>query len=150
MARYVVHIRSPKAPAEAFDFMADLSNFALWDPGVVSARQITGDGHHLAAVYEVVVKAVRGTMPLEYEITEYEAPSRFVARAESARLVSLDTITVTPTEEGSVVTYDAELTLAGWLGIADPVLGLAFRRIGDRAAEGLLAALSGERVDDPR
>ena len=36
MARYVVHVRSPKAPADAFAYMADLTNFAEWDP--VGAR----------------------------------------------------------------------------------------------------------------
>jgi hypothetical protein len=48
-----------------------------------------------------------------------------------------------------VVTYAAELTLAGWLGRsgrADALLARAFRRIGDRAAAGLRAALGGFAV----
>ena len=48
-----------------------------------------------------------------------------------------------------MVTYDAELTLNGPLGLADPLLGIGFKRIGDRAAEGLIIALDGERVADP-
>ena len=42
------------------------------------------------------------------------------------------------------------LGLTGWLvRFADPLLGLAFGRIGDRAAGGLIDALDGERVDPP-
>ena len=50
---------------------------------------------------------------------------------------------------GSTVTYDAELTLNGLLGLADPLLGLSFKMIGDRAAQGLVRALDGERVTEP-
>ena len=64
-------------------------------------------------------------------------------------LTSLDTITVVGDGSGSVVTYDAELTLNGPLRLADPLLGLSFKRIGDRAAAGLIRALDGERVTDP-
>lgn len=150
MARYVVHVRSPKPPVESFSYMADLCNFARWDPGVTSATQIEGDRPALGAIYEVSVKAVRGTLPLQYELTEYDEPNRLVARAESKRLLSLDTITVEPTEGGSIVTYDAELTLTGALGVADPLVRLVFRRIGERAAAGLIRALGGERVASPR
>ncbi len=43
----------------------------------------------------------------------------------------------------AVVTYEADLSLKGVLRIGDPLLGLAFRRIGDRAAAGLRTALDG-------
>ena len=39
------------------------------------------------------------------------------------------------------MTYDATLTLNRPLGLFDPLLRLAFRRIGDRAAAGLKRVL---------
>ena len=42
------------------------------------------------------------------------------------------------------MTYDAELLLNGVLGLANPMLGLVFNRIGDRAAAGLSKALGAE------
>jgi len=45
-----------------------------------------------------------------------------------------------------VVTYDAILTLRGPLGLFDPLLRLAFGRIGDRAAAGMRKALRGTEV----
>jgi hypothetical protein len=64
-------------------------------------------------------------------------------------LTSLDVITVRSHGDGSAVTYDAELKLNGVLGLADPLLRSSFRKIGDRAADGLIRVLDGERLDGP-
>lgn len=149
MARYVVHVRSPKAPGDAFAYMADLTNFAEWDPGVERADQVAGDGPGADAAFDVTVKGIGRSITLRYQVTSYEPPHTIVARAQSRMLTSLDTITVRADEAGTVVTYDAELKLNGLLGLVDPVLGRMFDKIGDRAAEGLVAALEGERVEAP-
>lgn len=126
--------------------MSDLENFAEWDPGVTSAKQVAGDSPGRGAAYDVSVKGVVGDMTLQYRINEFDSPERLVARAESRLLTSVDTVIVRPDGSGSVVTYDADLTFNGPLGLADPLLGLAFDRIGDRAAEGLVRVLDGTRV----
>lgn len=148
MARYVVHVRSPKPPDESFAYMADLSNFAEWDPGVVEVEQTAGDGAGPDAVFDVVVKGFRGPLTLRYHTVAYDPPVTIVAHSETRRLTSLDTITVRADGPGSVVTYDAVLKLNGLLGLADPLLRLSFKKIGDRAAAGLIRALDGERLTD--
>lgn len=149
MARYVVHVSTPKPPAEAFQFMADLNNFAEWDPGVSEVEQVQGEGAGTGSIFDVSVKAVTGSMTLRYDTIDYDPPTRVVAQAESSLLTSLDTISVRADGSGSIVTYDAELTLNGLLRFADPLLGLAFGRIGERAAAGLIKALQGERALAP-
>lgn len=44
MARYTVQVSTPKPADEAFAYMADLRNFAQWDPGVKEVEQIHGAG----------------------------------------------------------------------------------------------------------
>lgn len=149
MARYVVHVRTPMPPAEAFAYMADLRNFAEWDPGVDRVEQVEGDGAGLGAAFDVAVKLPGRTMTLRYDTVAFdEASSTMTAFAENAWLTSEDTITVEPEAgaEGSIVTYDAVLRLKGLLGLSDPLLGLTFKHIGDRAAAGLIETLAGERV----
>ncbi len=146
MARYTVSVRTSMSPEEAFDYMADLRNFAEWDPGVVSSELVEGDEPALGSVFEVAVNAVGGPMKLRYRIERYERPDVVVAIASNRRLTSDDTITVEAADGGSIVTYDAVLTLNGLFRFADPLLSLAFRRIGDKAAAGLIEALAGERV----
>ncbi|MCP3856375.1 MAG: hypothetical protein GY698_16795 [Actinomycetia bacterium] len=150
MARYTVSIRSPKAPVEAFAYMADLGNFAEWDPGVLHVEQAEGHGPGPDAVFDVTVKGFPKDLVLRYRTTSFEPATQVVARAESKMLTSLDTIIVAPDGDGSIVTYDAELTLNGLLGLADPLLRLAFQRIGGRAAAGLLTALDGTRLEESR
>ena len=96
----------------------------------------------------MVVKGLIGDLTLTYDVTEYRSPTEVVVVAKSPWLTSVDRITVVADIDGSLVTYDAELTLGGIGGLLDPVLGLVFDRIGDKAADGLVDALDGERVTD--
>ena len=150
MARYVVHVRSPMPPAEAFAYMADLANFAEWDVGVDRVEQVDGDGPGPDASFDVAVKLPVGTMTLRYDTVAYDAKATMMtAFAENLLLTSEDTITVVADGDGSIVTYDAVLKMKGLLGLSDPLLGLTFNQIGDRATAGLIEALAGERIDEP-
>ena len=147
MARYVTRVATPLAADDAFAYVADLTNFAEWDPGVRRSIQVDGDGTGLGAAYDVTVAAVPRDLTLRYEVVEHDAPRSSLVVARSTVFTSTDRITVAPDDDGgSIVTYDAELTLNGPLGLFDPVLRLAFGRIGDRAAAGLRKALDGTAV----
>ena len=146
MARYVTAVRTDMTPAAAFEYMADLRNFAEWDPGVTKVDQVTGDGAGADSVFDVTVKGVPAPITLRYETRLYEPDARLVVRADSATLTSVDEVTVVPDGDGCIVTYDAELTLRGLLGVFDLGLRLVFGRIGDRAAAGLRKALDGVEV----
>jgi len=142
MARYTTTIATPWPAEKAFDYMADLRNFAEWDPGVKKSVLSEGTEPGLDAEYDVTV----GLTTLTYVTREFDAPRRTVAEAKSTVLRSYDVIEVTPTDSGCEVTYDARLELNGPLGLADPLLGIAFDRIGDRAAAGMARALDGAKI----
>ena len=55
-------------------------------------------------------------------------------------------IEVTPAGTGSTVRYEATLELKGILQFADPILGLVFNGIGDKAAAGMAKALESAKV----
>jgi carbon monoxide dehydrogenase subunit G len=143
MAQYVTTIESPQPTAQAFAYMADLRNFAEWDPGVQAAVQIEGDGPGPDATYDVTVDAPGKGLTLRYRTLEYDEPRSIVVRAASRAFTSQDTITVEPAGSGSRVTYRAELDLNGPLRVFDLVLRPAFHRIASRANDGLLGALDG-------
>jgi carbon monoxide dehydrogenase subunit G len=147
MARYVVHVRTPMPPAEAFAYMADLTNLAEWDPGVQRVEQVEGRGAGLGAAFDVAVRLPGRTMTLRYDTVAFDDTSTtMTAIAQNGVMTSKDTIAVEADGHGSIVTYDAELKLKGLLGLCDPLLGLTFNQIGDRAAAGLVDTLVGERV----
>ena len=74
---------------------------------------------------------------LTYRIVEYQPPHAVTFRGENSTVVSLDRITFEPSDGGTRIVYDADLTLKGPLKLADPLLALAFNRVGDHALAGL-------------
>ncbi len=142
MARYVTKVRTDRPADEVFAYMADLRNFAEWDPGVKKVVQVKGDGGGQGNEFDVTVS---GTT-LRYVTKEHAAPGRLLVVAESGTLVSTDTVTVAATDDGTVVTYAADLQLKGVFKVFGPALSLAFGRIGDRAAAGLRRVLDGTEV----
>lgn len=146
MARYVTTVRTTRSPEDAFAYVADLRNFAEWDPGVVAAEQVEGQGIGSDAAYEVTVKNPGRDITLRYRTVEIDVPCTIRVVAESWMFTSDDRITVKPDGTGSLVTYDAALRLNGLLRFGDVGLRIAFGRIGDRAAAGLRTALDSEAV----
>ena len=55
MARYKTTVRSPWTADKAFEYMADLRNFAEWDPGVSASKIVEGGAPGLDAAYDVKV-----------------------------------------------------------------------------------------------
>ena len=141
MANYVTSVASPWSAQRAFAYLANLENFAQWDPGVKSSVAVTGSGPGLGAAWDVTVGGIGRDITLRYVITALEADRCVKVRARTSTLDSFDVMTVTPTETGCVVVYDATLVTTGALKVVSPLLALVFRRIGDRAAEGLRSVL---------
>ena len=83
-----------------------------------------------------------GAYPSTTRSSSTTATSVIVLRAENRSVRSVDTITFEDDDRGTVVVYDAELDAKGIGRLADPLLSMVFRRIGDRAAAGLRTRLS--------
>ena len=144
MARYITKVRTKRSPEEAFAYLADLRNFAEWDPGVRRVAQVEGDGAGPDAVFDVTVASIGRDLTLRYRTAEYSPPNGLLVVARSRLFTSEDRITIEASDGSVVVTYNADLRLSGALRLADPALKLAFGRIGDRAAAGLRRVLDAE------
>jgi len=142
MAHYRTTISSRMDVATAFDYMADFSNAATLDPGVVAAEKL-GDGP-VALGSRFLLQAAFGksVLPLEYVIAAYEPGKRLVLVAETDKVKSVDEITFASTPEGSAVTYDAVLDTRGSFRWATPIVAVMFRGIGNKAREGLRRELN--------
>lgn len=141
MARYVTEMKTAKAPREVFSYMADLRNFAKWDPGVKAVKQVQGSGGGPDSMFDVTVAGPVMDLTLRYETKEYDSPRNLLVIARNTVFTSIDRITVEPDGTGSVLTYDADLQLNGLLRVGDLGLRLVFGQIGDRAAAGLRDAM---------
>lgn len=146
MARYIGAIDVPIPIEDAFDYLADFSKTAEWDPGVYQAERITRGVVRLGSRFRVSVSFLGRRIPLEYRIAEFERPSRLVLCGGDSSLRSIDEITFVSRPGGTRVTYEARLELGGIRRLADPFLDLLFQRIGRLALRGLRERLAGEGV----
>jgi uncharacterized protein YndB with AHSA1/START domain len=146
MARFVDAIDLPLPIGEAFDYLADFSHTAEWDPGVAEAERLTPGAPRQGSRFRVVVSFLGRRLPLEYEIREFERPSRLVLVGGDEALRSIDEITFVPRAGGTRVTYEARLELTGIRRLADPLLHLLFQRIGSLAVRGLRERMAGRRA----
>ena len=143
MARYQTTVTSRRRAEETFEYLSDFSSTAEWDPGVVEAERVSTGPVGMGSTFRVVASFLGRRVSLVYRIVEFDPGRRVVLRADAPTVCSIDQITVVPADVGSEVTYDADLRGQGVFRLADPLLALAFRRIGDRARDGLARALAG-------
>jgi carbon monoxide dehydrogenase subunit G len=147
MATYIATVESARSPEQVFDYIADFSTNAQWDPGTASADRAGEGPIGLGAEFRLVVSFLGRTSRLTYRIVEYDRPHVVTFRGENAAVVSFDRITIEPWNGGSRLTYDARLRLKGAARLAGPLVALAFRRVGDRALAGLRSALAAPTAD---
>lgn len=143
MARYVDAIDLPIPIEEAFDYLADFSRTAEWDPGVEEAHCLTKGKARLGSRFNVIVSFFGHRIPLEYEITEFDRPSRLVLSGGDSSVSSIDEMTFVERPGGTRVTYEARIDLAGIRRIADPLVDVLMQRVGRLAVRGLRERLSG-------
>ena len=90
MARYVTTVRTQLSPEEAFEYMADLRNFAESVPGVKKVVQVVGTGGGLDTEFDV---SVSGTT-MRYRTTVFNTTTELVAVAKTRVLTSTDRVTI--------------------------------------------------------
>ena len=112
MARYVTKVLTSRAPDEVFAYMADLRNFAEWDPGVRQVAQVEGEGGGPGAVFDVTVRTKR-EQTLRYRTAVFDPPHELLVVAKTKALTSEDRVTVGSDGRGSIVIYDAALRFNG-------------------------------------
>ncbi|HLJ02224.1 MAG TPA: SRPBCC family protein [Solirubrobacteraceae bacterium] len=142
MAHYRASIDVQQPPEEIFAYLSDFSTTREWDPSVVEAERLNGEAVGEGTEFRLVAEFLGRKNELTYRIVEYDPPHAVTFLGENATVISRDRITFEPAAAATRVTYDADLALKGPLRLADPLLALAFNRVGDRALAGLRRTLS--------
>ena len=141
MARFLTKIPTARSVEDAFDYMADFTNAARWDPTVVEAVRTSKDEIGEGSTFEVTVSLGVWPVVVPYRLTVYERPHRIVFDGGTPTFRSLDEITFVPLSTGSQLVYDARVELKGPLALADPIWNLLFQWSAARSAAGLAEQL---------
>jgi carbon monoxide dehydrogenase subunit G len=147
MARYTGTVTSPHPAAEVWSYLADLRSIAEWDPSVEKARLVSGDPGTVGARYQLEVSFLGSRVGLPYVTVTAEPPTRVAFAAETESVMVRDEARIRPiAARGTSVIWEAELRLKGARQLLDPLLRLAFNRLGSQAARGLSERLNGLTV----
>ncbi len=145
MPRYITVINSTWNVEPAFAFMSDFSNAPRWDPGVLSARRLDAGEVRVGSSFDLTVAFAGRKMTLRYAVRELQAFQRVVFVASTNRLQSVDTLTFEHLGDECRMPYDADLRFKGLAAVANPLLAVGFRRVGDRARDSLQSVLTSEQ-----
>jgi len=142
MARLLATIDVPGDPKAVFDYLADFSNTAEWDPGVSEAERLDDGKIGLASRFRVVVSFLGTSSTFTYRITKFERPYRFRIEGSNGLVASEDDVAITPVSGGARITYDAQLRLPFYLWALDPLLQAAFQWASRASVAGMRETLT--------
>ncbi|SFN30931.1 Polyketide cyclase / dehydrase and lipid transport [Pseudonocardia ammonioxydans] len=128
----VQRVMTVSAPAgTVLGYLADFGHSEIWDPRTKACtRSDDGGPIEVGATWDQV--AVFNGRESELRTTLVErSDSRLVFVGENATVTATDDIVVEPTEDGSIVTYRADVRFKGLLKLAAPLLRPEFQRFGD-------------------
>jgi carbon monoxide dehydrogenase subunit G len=125
----------------AFAFTADFSNIENWDPGVAASSKRGDQPVGIGSEFDLDVVFGKSRIPMVYTITEFDPPHRVVFVGKGEKLDAIDTITFSTVDAGTRIDYVAELTFHNFVRFIEPLLGSAFKKVGQKAVSGLGAAL---------
>lgn len=126
------------APVDvAFDYVADFSTTAEWDPGIVEASRLDPGPTREGSRFRVVADFNGRRLLLEYTITGFDRPNRLVLVGEGSNFHGVDEIVFEASGAGTTVTYAADLRLKGLLRLAEPFMRSRFEALGRSAVAGL-------------
>lgn len=146
MPQYDATISCAWTVDEAFSYMSDFTNAQQWDPSVVDARRVDDGELAVDSQFDLTVRFAGRDRTLRYHVTTFAPPRKVTFVSETGTLLSRDTLSFEPRPQGCELTYHAELRLRGVAAIANPLLALLFRRLGDRARDSLRHILGSPRA----
>ena len=142
MATTTVTRVTPTRREDAFDYVADFTTSARWDPGIAAAVRLDEGELGAGARFEVRYRMGLVTVPLVYEITHYARPDRLVLTSRGAAHHGEDDVRFEPTDVGTRVVWTATFGLRGPGRLFEPGLRVGFPRVAAKAGDGLEAALA--------
>lgn len=146
MAYYVKSIVVPGSLEASFEYLADFSNAAEWDPGVAEAERISQGPLEVGSAFRVVASFFGRDVELVYRVARLEPPKRIVLEADGPGLRSVDSISFEPEGAGTRINYHADLQLRGWRRALDPLLQIGLAWVAWDAMRGLQAKLGRVRA----
>jgi uncharacterized protein YndB with AHSA1/START domain len=130
---------------KVYAYLSDFTTTNEWDPGTVETKRVSGTGG-VGTDYHNTSKFMGRETELIYTTKELEPSRRIVLEGNNKTVRATDTMTLTETPAGGTrVVYNAKFDFKGVVGkvapVLSPLLGPAFKKLGDEAEVAMKRAL---------
>jgi carbon monoxide dehydrogenase subunit G len=130
------HVAVNKPARVVWDYLSDFRSTNDWDPGTKQTTRESGEGG-VGTVYKNISEFAGKEVEIIYTVTEVTPGESITLVGKTDALTSTDTITVAGSEGTAQVTYVAEFEFHGATKLAEPVMSLPLKKLGDDAAKAM-------------
>lgn len=131
-----------KRPAEdIFDYIVDFSRIDEWDHTIISAVKTSKGAIGLGTKFQLVYSMGLRKIPINYEITEFQANQKAVLTGQAANFTAIDTVEINQNGELSSVNWHAKLVFSGKSAKIVPLIENKIIKAGSETINGLALAL---------
>ncbi|GAB3271275.1 SDR family NAD(P)-dependent oxidoreductase [Parahaliea aestuarii] len=136
----------PRSPTAVFNYLADFSSAAEWDPTTLSARRLDSGPPRVGSRFELNCALPLGSIRVTYRLTHLEA-GRCLRLSGSSRLFDVDDeIILHPENDGCLIDYRASFRFPAAIERYLQQHPEKFVAMGQRTMEGLEEALSDDNA----
>ena len=135
-------IETVRPVKQVFRYVSDFANIEQWDPGVASSRRTSPGGVKENATFELVLSYGFGKIPMTYHLTTFVPNELVVLTGAGKSFTATDTIRFAPAGQGTRIDYRAVIDLDQSGPVKEKIINLLFSRLGQKAVDGLSAALN--------
>lgn len=137
MSKHVERTVTVQKPLSAvWTYLADFTTTTEWDPGTVETERLTGDGG-VGTTYRNVSNPTGIKTELTYTVEAYEPEHLITLHGRSDSIETVDTMTFAGDDQQTAVTYRAEFIPKGVAKLAEPLLPLGLKVLGDTTSDSL-------------
>ncbi len=137
MTRLIETATTSLSQEDAFRHVAEFENIDQWDPGVADSVKATPGETGVGTAYDLDLLYRGRSLKMTYTVTEWVPNERVVLKGVGGPVEAIDTISFEAGAEGTIVTYQADLSLRGIAKIVQPLMGSRLAAVGEAAGEGL-------------
>jgi len=113
---------SERAIGDVFDYIVDFSRIDQWDHTITSSVKVTDGAIGLGTKFDLVFSMGLRKIPISYEITEFDYPSKATLTGISDNFTAVDTVTLVETSNGCEVNWHAQLEFTGFAEKVVPMI----------------------------
>lgn len=130
-----------RSPEDAFDYIVDFSKIQQWDHTIIDSKKVTDGSIGMGSRFDLIYKMGLRKLPISYEITEFTVAQKAVLTGESDNFTAVDTVSITPNENGCTVDWHAEINFRGLSAKIVPLIEKRVKTAGAQTIRDLKTAL---------